>query len=638
MLQFFRKGLSSPIALGVLGLVVIAFIITGVGDPFSGGATRVGTVAQVGERSILEADLQRSLDSVLQNARQQQPGATLADLANDGAVEIMAEQLIGRTAIEEYARKLGLVASEPAVGAVIAAIPAFQVGGKFDQATYNRIIAEQRISDAQLHQDIGGDIVRQQLLTPLTASLGVSPGQALPLAQQLVAVHRGSVTLVPAEKVEAASPAEATTFYNANKSRFAVPELRGFRYALIDRETVAENAAITDAQVEAAFKADPAKYGAASTRRLLQVVVPDEAKAKEVAAAATSEGFAAAAQRLAGFGIADISLGEKSQSQFASETSPAVANAAFALAVGGISAPVKSDFGWHVVAFEAEGKPARSFAEVAPAIRQDLQTRAAADALSEVVARIEDAAESGKSFADIAEAESLSIFTQSPVTRQGAAIERAPLSGMPAELAARSFAQQPEDGIVVQTLEGDQLALLETTTIVAASIRPMAEIKELVGALATQDKSLKQARAKADAVVAAVKGGATFAKAVADAGLQPPQPLTGRRIDVMQPDRQAPPLIQAFLATPAGKTRVLGGVEGWALINVESIEPGDLAAVPGIVDAMRRELAEALPNEFAEAFAAAAQREVKTSRNADAISALRRRLAGQSTGQAGAQQ
>lgn len=631
MLQFFRKGLSSPFALGVLGLVVIAFIITGVGDPFSGGATRVGTIAEVGDRAILEADLQRSLDGVLQNARQQQPGATIADLANDGAVEIMAEQLIGRTAIEEYARKLGLVASEPAVGAIIAAIPAFQIGGKFDQDTYNRVIAEQRISDRQLRQDIAGDIVRQQLLTPLTASLGVSVGQALPLAQQLVAVHRGSVTLVPAGKVEAATPAEAEAFYNANKARFAVPERRGFRFALIDREVIAEAVTITDTQVEAAFKADPAKYGAAPTRRLLQVVVADEATAKQVAAAAATQGFAAAAQSIAGFGAADIAIGEKSQSQFAAETSQAVADAAFALAVGGIAAPVKSDFGWHVVALEAMGNPARSFAEVAPAIRQELQARAVTDALSDVIARIEEAAEDGKSFADIAKAEALSIFTQPPVTREGVAIDTPRLEGVTASLAARAFVQQPEDGVIVQTLEAGALALLETMQIVAATTRPMAEIKELVGALATQDKSLKQARAKADAVVAAVKGGASFAKAAADAGLQAPQPLAGRRIDVMQPDRQAPPLIQAFLATPAGQTRVLGGAEGWALITVEAIEPGELSAVPGIVDAMRREVAEALPNEFAEAFAAAAQKEVKTSRNAAAIDTLRRRLAGQAS-------
>lgn len=632
MLQFFRKGLSSPIALGVLGLVVIAFIITGVGDPFGGGTTRVGTVAEVGDRALAEADLQRSLDGVLQTARQQKPDATMADLANDGAVEIIASQLIGKVALEEYAKKLGLSASEPAIGAVIAGIPAFQVGGKFDQATYNRVIAEQRLSDKQLREDIGGDIVRKQLLTPLTASLSVSAGQATPLAQQLVDVHRGQVALVPPTQVAAATDAEATAFYTANRSRFAVPERRGFRYAVLQRANIAESVTVTDAQITQAFAKDPAKYGAAPTRRLLQVVVPAEATAKQIAAAAATEGFAKAAQRLAGFGAADIAIGEKSQAQLARETSPAVATAAFALAPGAVSAPIKSDFGWHVLALEALGNPAKTLAEATPAIRDDLTKRAVDDALSATVARIEDAAESGKSFADIAKAEQLSVFSQPPVTREGAAIDAPALTGIPATLAARSFTQSPEDGVIVQQIDAENLALLETTNIVAATTRPLAEIKPLVIALATQDKAVKAARAKADSVVAAVKKGTPFTKAVADAGLQPPQPLAGRRIDAMQQGQQVPPIIQAFLATPAGATRVLGGAEGWALIHVEAIEPGNLAALPGIVDAMRREIAGALPNEFAEAFAAAAQREIKTSRNTAAIAALRRRLAGQATG------
>ncbi len=630
MLQFFRKGLSSPIALGVLGLVVIAFIITGVGDPFSGGATRVGTIAEVGSRSIIEADLQRSLDNVLVSARQQKPDVTMADLAKDGAVGIISEQLIGKIALEEYAAKLGLVASEPAIGAVIAGIPAFQVAGKFDQATYNRVIGEQRLSDAQLRADIGGDIVRKQLLTPLTASLGVSPGQAAPFAQQIVDVHRGAVAIVPPVQVTPASDAETTTFYNSNRQRFAVPERRAFRFAILERSAIAESVKVTDAAIAQAFAKDPAAYGAASTRRLLQVVVAEEAKAREIAAAAAIDGFAKAAQRLAGFGSADIAIGEKSQSEFARETSPAVAKAAFELSLGGISAPIKSDFGWHVLSLEALGAPARTLAQATPMIREALTRRAVDDALSATVARIEDAVEAGKSFADIATAERLSIFSQPPVTREGASIDQAPLQGLPATLAVRAFTQAPEDGVVVQQLDSEKLALIETTSIVAATTRPLAEIKPLVTALATQNKAVQAARAKADAVVAAVKKGTPFAKAVADAGLAPPQPLAGRRLDAMQQGQQVPPIVQAFLGTPANTTRVLGGAEGWALIHVDSIEPGDLAAAPGIVDAMRREIAGQLTNEFAEAFAAAAQREIKTKRNTAAIDALRRRLGGQS--------
>ncbi|GGI86346.1 peptidylprolyl isomerase [Polymorphobacter multimanifer] len=625
MLQFIRKGLSSPIALGILALVVVAFIITGVGDPFAGSATRQGVIATVGDRTISEGDLLRTLDTVLQTARQQTPDATLADLANDGAVGLMADQLVGRAAIEVYAESLGLAASDRAVGAVIAAIPAFQVAGKFDQDTYNRVISQQRLSDAQLRQDIAGDISRKALLSPLTAAMNMPAGMATPLAQSLVDIRRGGVALVPPGTVTPATDAEVTAFYTANRSRFAVPERRGFRYALLDPAQVAVT--VTDADIAAAFAKDPARYGAAPTRRLLQVVVPDEARAKAVAAAAATEGFAAAAQRLAGFGAADIAIGEKSQSALAAETSPAVAAAAFALPVGGISAPVRSAFGWHVLSLEAMGNPARSLAQVRDTIRQELTARAAADGLAATVARIEEAAEDGKSFADVATAERLNLFSQPPVTREGASIDAAPLEGVPARLAALAFAQQPEDGIPVQRLEGEQRAAIAATTIVGATVRPLAEIKRLVAELAARDTAVKASRARADAIVAAVKSGPPFAQAVTDADLPAPRPPTGRRVDVLQ-QPQVPPLIQAFLTTQPGTTRVIGGMEGWALVHVAEVTPGNLAEAPGLVDAMRREIAGQLPNEFAEALAAAAEREIKATRNTAAVDAVRRRLSG----------
>jgi peptidyl-prolyl cis-trans isomerase D len=373
MLQFFRKAMSSPIALGVLALVIIAFIITGVGDPFAGSAGKQGTVAVVGNRTLVEADLSRSLDRVLQNARRTDPTTTLATIAKDGAIPLVADQLIGQASMEEYARSIGLAASDRAVGAVIAAIPAFQIGGTFDQATYDRLLSEQRLSDKQLREEISGDILRKQLLTPLTASLGVPTGIATPLAQQLVDIHRGRVTLVPPAAETPATEAEITKFYEANKERFRIPERRGFRWAEIDQKAIANSIKITDAQVAEAFAKDPARYGAAPTRRLLQVIVPEEAKAREIAAAAAAEGFAKAAERLAGFGAADIAIGDKTEADLARETSPAVARAAFALAApGAVSAPVKSDFGWHVLAYEATGNPAKTLAQARPIILTDL--------------------------------------------------------------------------------------------------------------------------------------------------------------------------------------------------------------------------------------------------------------------------
>jgi peptidyl-prolyl cis-trans isomerase D len=630
MLQFIRKGLSSPIALGILALVVVAFIITGVGDPFA-GSNRAGEIASVGKRTIAEPDLMRALDAALRNAREQNPGASLASIAREGAVELVADQLVGRAALEAYAEEtLKLGASEPAIGAVIAGLPAFQLGGKFDQATYDRVLAESRLSDRQLRADIAGDIRRRALLTPLTTALNMPAGMALPLARQLVDVRRGAVAVVPPAEVKPATPAEVEAFYTENRTRFTVPERRGFRWALVSRESIASTVSVSDADIAAAFAKTPERYGAAEARPLLQVVVPDEATAKAIAAAAATEGFAAAAQRLAGFGRADIELGFKTEKAFAAETAPDVARAAFALGVGGVSAPVRSPFGWHVLSLAGTPRPAASLAQVSDAIRADLRDRAVQDALSAMVARIEDAAEAGKSFSDIATSERLDLFSQPPVTREGTGLDTPQVSGLVSELLPLAFAQLPEDGITVQQLDGGRLAIIETTRVEPAAPRPLKDIRPLVEALATRDKAVKAARATAEKLLATVKAGTPLIKATADAGLPPAQPLTGRRIDVAGQE-QISPLIQAFLSTPAGTTRIIGGIEGWALVQVESIEPGDPAAVPGLVDALRRETAQVLPNEFAEAVAAAAERATKARRNTSAIAAIRRRLEAQAS-------
>jgi peptidyl-prolyl cis-trans isomerase D len=630
MITFIRRWLTSWPVLLLLGLVLVAFAITGIGDPFAGGGP-VGSIAKVGDKVVGENELLKAFDRLVRNARQSNPGVSQTDFAKQGAVTVAADQLIGQTAVETLATNAGIAASERAIGAVIAGIPAFQTGGKFDEATYRRVIADQKLTEAELHQGIAGDLVRKQLLTPVTAALGVPADMARPYAQMLVDIHRGGVALVPVTASVPPTEAEIAKFYADNKARFTVPERRAYRYATIDSAGIIASAAVSEAQIAAAFAKDPAKYGAAATRRLEQVVVPDEAKARVLVAAAATEGFGKAAQRIAGFGAADIDLGEQTREGFGKATSPAVADAAFAASVGSVTAPIKTAYGWHVVRVAALGAAGKSLAQARATVEADLKKTAGTAALGDLVAAIEDGVEAGKSFADIAKEQQLAILAQTPVTKEGSAPGAPPLSGDAAAIAAKAFRHEPGDGAAVEDLGGGKLIVIETMAVTLAAPQPLAEIRAVVVAGAAQAKAMAAARGKADAVAAAVRKGQAFDAALAAQGLPPSQPLAGRRIDIAQ-QQQVPPMLQAFLETPKGSVQVLAGGLGWVLIHTSAIEPGQIEAVPGLLEAGRRDIAAQVPEEFATAFALAAERALGTTRNSKAITAIARRLSGLDTG------
>jgi peptidyl-prolyl cis-trans isomerase D len=631
MITFFRKWLTSWPALVLLGLLLVVFAVTGIGgDPLGGGAPQ-GSIAKVGQRTIPEPELTSAFERAIRTAREQNPALTQAQAAREGGVSAVAGQLIGQAAMEEFARKSGLAASDRSVGAVIAGIPAFQQGGKFDDATYRRIIAEQRMSDRDLRTSIGGDIMRKQLLTPVTGALGVPAGMAAPYARLLVDLHRGAVAMVPITATTPPTDAEVAGYYAANTLRFTVPERRGFRYAIIDRAALAVSVTIADAAVAAAFAKAPEKYGAATTRILQQVVVADEAKAKAIVAAAETDGFAKAAQRLAGFGTADITLGEQSQAAFGKATSTQVAAAAFAVPIGGITAPIKTAYGWHIVRAEASGAAGKTLAQARPAITAELQARAVDTAVADLVARIEDGVDAGKSFADLAKENALTITAQTPVTVAGATPGAPALTGEALAIAAKAFRHEPGDSAAVEDIGNNRLVVVETMAVLPMAPQPLSAVRAVAAAGAAQQKAMATARIKADAIVAQTRKTGDFAAAVAAQGLAAPQPLSGRRVDIAG-QQQVPPIIQAFLATPARTVRVEPGPQGWILINVDAVDPGDVAATPGLIDASRRDLASALPDEFARAFAAATERDVGVKRNEAVINAATRRLSGQDAG------
>ena len=114
MLSFFRRGLSSWFVLGLLGLIMVAFVITGVGTPSglgslggSGGGERLATV---GDEAVTAQDVTDQLQRQLSRIREQQPEMDMATLVRTGTFDEIVNQLIGSKAMVAFGREQGIAA------------------------------------------------------------------------------------------------------------------------------------------------------------------------------------------------------------------------------------------------------------------------------------------------------------------------------------------------------------------------------------------------------------------------------------------------------------------------------------------------------------------------------------------------
>lgn len=639
MLSVFRHKNSSWLVAAILGLGIIALVITGVGTgpsgtPVAGGGERL---AQVGKETVSSVEVADQVNRQLERIRQQQPEVDLAALFQDGAYEEIVKQMIGQKALLAFGREQGMAASKRLVDGEIAGIPAFHnLAGQFDNNVFQQMLAQQRISEQDLRDDIAGSIIQRQLLLPVSAAPVVPQEMALQYASLLLERRSGSIGLIPAAAVAAGpAPTEAdiAAFYRKNQARYMIPERRVIRYATFGPEHVGAAAAPTDAEIQAAYQTNAARYAARETRDLSQVVLPDQAAARAFAAKlASGTSFAAAAQQ-AGFSEADTRLAAQNKAEYQRLTSAAVANAAFAAAEGASTAPVQSPLGWHVVRIDKINRTAATpLAAVRGEIQAQLQQQKAQEALADLVTRMEDTLADGASFEELARAERLQI-QETPaltVTGQNPAAADAQTAPEVQALLKEAFQMSTDEDPVVETLAPNRFAVMQLARVVPAAAPPLAQVAERVRGDFLSQRANERARAVAEGIAAKVNRGMPAAQAYAGAGVPVQrQQVSAQRIELAQPNQPVQPSMAMMFSLPKGKARTLAAPngQGWLVVHLENSIPGSATGQAGLIQATRTQFEQIMGEEYAEQFSRAVQARVKVERDETAIAKVKRSLA-----------
>jgi len=645
MLSLFRKLIHSRVgavfALVFIGLLAVAFAGADVTGLRLGQSGNGDAVAKVGKAQVGGAELYKLVTSAFERERQANPALTMKEFLAAGVLNDALTSLTDRTAIQEWAARQGMGASDRLIDSEIAKQQAFQgPDGKFSEAAYKALLAQRGLTEAGVRTDLAQGLIARQVLVP--ASLGAAlPGAAVGrYAAMLKEKRDGDIGFLPSlafAPKDKPSDAALAAYYKANGARYQQPERRELRYAVIDEASLGAVAAPTEGEIAARYKLNAATYAASELRTVTQVVVPTEAAAKALATEVGNGAALEAAVRAKGLSTSKIA--DLTRDKLTAQASAAVADAVFAAQQGKLATPAKSGLGWHVMRVDTITRKAgktldQARAEISTAIMAEKRHAA----LLDLSTRIEEEFESHTGLADVAKAQQLTLATTPVITSDGSVFgkpgEKAPADVL--ALAQSAFAMEREgDAQVVPLPDGKRIAIFDIARITPASPAPLDQIKDAVLRDYATEQGATAAKAASAKVLAAIAKGASLADAIKGLGVAVPaaQPVSMTREQLaamQQTGRQLPPPLVLLFAMAKGTAKPLEAPNkaGFYIIALKGVTPATIAPNDPFLAQAGRQIGQDVGRELAEELRLAIRKDVGVTRNEANLRALNIRLAG----------
>jgi peptidyl-prolyl cis-trans isomerase D len=640
-MQFFRRLKGSKIG-GILGLAFLAMMAFAfvAGDMTGTGGVNVlgpsdAQIAKIGNQSLTANEVQVRTQRFFERSREQQPGLTIDQFLASGGLSSAVDEMIALKALVAYGERHGMRVSKKLVDAEIARTPAFQdATGVFSDSQFRMVLNQQRISEKEVRDDFTGQIIRQHLLMPAAAGARTPESMVPPYAAMLIERREGEMFAIPSQNfapTRGATEAELKAYYSANPQAFSIPEQRKLRYALISRERFDAEANPTEEEIAAAYKAKAADYAARTSRDFSQLILQTEAQAKDIAAKATGGKTLVDLAREAGLSARRIEgVDEKGM---AAQTSAEIAKAGFAATKGQLIGPFRSPLGWALVHVdELRTNPGKTLeqarAELLPLVRAEKARQLFADFVNNIDGKLGE----GETIQEVAKAYNLEVIETPLLAADGRNLKDPayqPDEAVRALLQPAFTMQASDDAQIAQVRADEQIAILAPSDVLAAGPPPLAEVRSAVEMGWRLSQGATKAREAANKVSALINKGVAPEEALKQAGAAglPRQPLAVRRIELNQ-SNPTPPPVRALLTMRPNSTKVVEMERnlGFIVVKLDKITPEDPRPNAQLMQSTRAGLANVLGNEYTLQLVGAIQRDLKVTRNAEAIAAVEKAL------------
>src|SRR5579883_1836699 len=583
MLQAIRSRAGSLIVKILFAVLIISFGIWGIADVFRQRTPAETTVADVGGIKIKADALQVAVNREMENMRRLFGSNFNADQAKQlGIVDGVLNRMVASDLLSLEEQRLGIGVADQVVYNAIFANPNFHnSSGAFDPNLFKLILANNQLSEASYFNSVRQDIERS-VLTGAVAGGAVAPPELVdPLFRRqnekrvadTVFIANAAMTGIPEP-----SEADLQAFYDKHQEAFRAPEYRGFTVAELRPEDLAASMDVPEEKLRKEYDSRQDEFQTPERREIEQMLLPDEAKAKEAEAQlAAGKDFAAVAKEVAGQDADAIKFGWVERK----DMPQALADVAFALAKDGTSKPVQDALGWHILRVTGiQQGGTKSFDEVKDQLKTEVARDMAADEVFKEHNEIEDALAGGATIEQVAEKFKMKTTKVPAVDLDGRDPKGEHAAVSDAEILHTAFnTDQGQTSRLTETKDNGYF-LLRVDSVTPSAEKPLAEVKDKVKEMWLADKRNAAAEAEAKAIGAAVGPGKSLAEI---AGGKKALPAT---------------LVARIFALKQGEAGVSEGADGWYVAQVKSIEEPDPKADKAGVDQLSERLAQGMESDL----------------------------------------
>jgi len=614
MLEFMRRSAHSFFVKALLGLLIVSFGVWGVGDVFNnrGGSTAVATVGDISiDAAQFKSELAREVQRVQQLVG---PQITREQAIAMGVGDMLMKRMVTSAVISAGASDMRLFVTEAAIlNEIKNSKTFFNDAGVFDRRIFTQLLSNNGLSEAGYVQYVRETMERSQFESPIRT--GVVTPKALADALYTYGAEKRVLDVLrinhsQIKNVPQPSGSELATYHEANAANFMAPEYRALTAVILKADDIAKTITVSEDQVQAAYDERMSDFMTPETRTLKQILVSDEMDAGRAAQLLDDGKTVADVATEVGANPAMLSIGSMTHTD-ASALSTDLADAAFALAVGGHSAPVKSPLGWHVIVVEdIQAGTVKTLEDVKDILTKDTQMSQALSALFDLSNNLQDLLGSGMTFEEAASQLAITLVKVQAVDANGLTPENTK-ADMPyaADILKEAVKLQATgESSLIESSDNSAFFVVRVDSVIPPALRPLETIKDSVVQSWTAEKRTDMAATIATTAKTRLESGEDLMAVAKDLGFDGfvTSAFNRKGEGLKQGALPAQAITEAFSAAQGGVVQA-PGTGAHTVARVQSIDTPTASETDPLYAEIKDQTLTGLQNDLAQQLNAALQ-------------------------------